>query len=136
MSIHAPRLSPALVIQVSAFSLLTATLFSSEYEAGDSIAPNHETLTDYGAFTQVVWQLNDNSATGFRAEFADGNKDNATDPLRGNRKRFSVNHTYSVLPSVKLRLQYNHDRPDYLPRDSANSVWVQLVYKAGGHGEH
>jgi hypothetical protein len=117
------------------FDWRTEVMFR-RYEAGDSSDPGHETLTDYGAFTQVIWQHGDNQATGLRAEFADSNKDSGSDPLRGNRKRFSVNHTYSVSPSVKLRLQYNHDRADYLPSDSANSVWMQLVYQAGGHDEH
>jgi len=106
------------------------------YEAGDSSNPDHEILTDYGAFTQAVWQFCDNWMAGLRAEYADSNKGSGDDPLRDRRKRFSVNLTHPFAQYVKWRLQYNHDRADYLSGGNANSAWLQLVYQAGEHDEH
>lgn len=57
------------------------------------------------------------------------------DPLRDRRKRFSVNLTHPFAQHVKWRLQYNHDRADYLSGGNANSAWLQLVYQAGEHDE-
>jgi len=111
-------------------------LMLRRYEAGDSNDPTHEHLRDYGIFSQAILRLGEKLTTGLRAEFADANRDNANDPLRDRRKRFSVNVRHSVSKSVSLRLQYNHDRADHLSGGSANSVWLQMVFKAGAHDEH
>jgi len=103
---------------------------------GDINDPTREILRDYGIFSQAIWHLDAKLTAGLRAEFADANKDNANDPLRDRRKRFSVNVSRSVSKSVNLRLQYNYDRADSLSGDSANSVWLQIVFKAGAHDEH
>ncbi len=117
------------------FNWRTELIFR-RYEAGDSNDPTHEVLRDYGIFSQAIWRLDAKLTTGLRAEFADANQDNANDPLRDRRKRFSVNASHSVAKSVSLRLQYNYDRADHLSGGSANSVWLQMVFKAGAHDEH
>jgi hypothetical protein len=106
------------------------------YEAGDRNDPDQEILADYGAFTQVLWHFSGDWAIGLRAEFADGNKDSRNDPLRGKRTRCAINLTRPVSRNVWWRLQYNHDRADFLRKDSADSLWLQLGYKAGVHDEH
>jgi len=106
------------------------------YEAGDKNTSSHEILRDYGIFSQAVWNLDNDWALGLRAEFADGNKSNFNDPLRNNRKRFSVNVTHPLSKSVKWRLQYNRDLDDNLNGNNANSVWLQVVFQAGAHHKH
>jgi len=117
------------------FSWQTELMFR-RYEAGDSNDPTHEHLRDYGIFSQAILRLGEKMTTGLRAESADANLDNANDPLRDRRKRFSVNISHSVSKSVSLRLQYNHDRADHLSGGIANSVWLQMVFKAGAHDKH
>lgn len=109
---------------------------SRRYEAGDKNDPSHESLKDYGVFSQAVWQPDHDWAFGLRAEFADGNKGNFNDTLRENRKRYSINVTRQISKSVKWRLQYNRDLDDSLQGDSADSFWLQMVFRAGAHDEH
>ena len=111
-------------------------LMLRRYEAGDNNDPTHETLKDYGLFSQAVWQLDNKWALGLRAEYADSNGGKVNDPLRDNRKRLSLNITRPLAKSVKWRLQYNHDRDNTLSDNNADSVWLQLVYQAGSHNEH
>ncbi len=106
------------------------------YEAADTQDPNHETLLDYGAFTQAVWQIKEQWSSALRAELGDGNRNSGDDPFRGNRKRLSLNLTHRYSSAVKIRMQYNQDWADYLRDGRASSVWLQLVYQAGTHTEH
>lgn len=118
------------------FNWRTELMFR-HYEAGDNNDPTHEILRDYGIFSQAAWRLNSDWALGLRAEYADGNKDIVNDPLRDSRKRLSMNVTHSLSKLAKLRLQYNRDWADSLLFDnSADSVWLQIVFQAGSHREH
>lgn len=106
------------------------------YEAGDPTDPTHETLRDWGMYTQLLWRFSPRWCTGLRLEYATGNNDNATDPLRDDRKRTSINLTWSQWKNMALRFQYNHDRAEHLIDHTANTFWLQLSYKLGGDDKH
>lgn len=111
-------------------------LMYRNYEAGDTNDTSNEILKDYGLFSQAVWQLDNYLALGLRAEFANGNSGNFNTPQRTKRKRFSINVTRSLSKSIKWRLQYNRDLDDSVQDKSADSVWLQMIFKAGDHDEH
>jgi len=117
------------------FSWHTELMFR-RYEAGDQHDPMHEILKDYGVFSQAVWKPDSHWAVGLRAEFADGNKGNFSDASRDARKRFSINLTHPISKSVKWRIQVNHDQTDSLSANHADSVWLQVVFRAGAKEQH
>lgn len=106
-------------------------LMARRYEAGDRDDPAREILRDYGLFSQAVWRLSRHWSAGLRAEFGTANADNSRDPLRSNRKRFSVNLGRALGGRIRLRLQYNRDWAEHLPKHTANSLWLQIAFRAG-----
>ncbi len=114
-------------------------LMFRRYEAGDGALSTRETLLDVGGFTQAVWRLDRFAprwSAGLRAELAGGNRNSIDDPLRSRRYRLSFVLTRTLASNLWLRLQYNQDNADNLTHGTAHSLWLQLGFKAGEHGEH
>lgn len=68
-------------------------ILQRRYEAGDSGTPEREVLKDWGGYTQLLWGYTPGQVAGLRFERADGNGDNAADPLRDARTRAALNLT-------------------------------------------
>lgn len=106
-----------------------------QYEAGDENTPEHEDLKDWGGYTQLQWGVQPGRVVGLRYERADGNGDNATDPLRNARTRIAVNMTWYPSEYSKLRLQCNRDDAEHLEK-KVNALWLQFEYNIGSHAAH
>lgn len=110
------------------------------YEAGDPGDPESEKLYDRGFFVQGLWGFVPGWVAGLRFDWADGDGDNAADPLRDRRKRLSPNVTWYPTEFSRLRAQYNRDWADHLSGTSdngaADTFWLQLEVSLGGHFAH
>ena len=93
-------------------------------------------LEDHGGYTQVLWGFTPRWVAGLRLEYADGQGDDGTDPLRDRRKRYAPNLTFYPTEFSKIRLQYNRDWAEHLAGNSANSVWLQWEFNLGAHTAH
>ena len=109
---------------------------SRSYEAGDVSELSHETLTDSGVFTQVLWGFEPGWVAGLRLEYADAKGHNPNDPFRDNRRRLAANLTWYPTEFSKLRLQYNRDWAQHLAEGNANSLWLQMEFSLGSHMAH
>jgi hypothetical protein len=111
-----------------------------------SVAARRQTLTDWGAYSQLIWGFARPWNLGARYDFARGQHaafsvagdtyDTASDPLRDRRHRISAMLTYYPSEFSKLRLQYNFDHAQFLPQRDAHSVYVQAEILFGAHGAH
>jgi len=129
---------PAYVQRGFPFVSWHTEVLQRRYEAGDSGNPNQETLSDWGAFSQVLWGFQPGWVAGLRAESAkaSGGDGRADDPLRDTRKRLSPNLTWYPTEYSKLRLQYNRDWANHLSDGSANSLFLQVEFSIGSHMAH
>ncbi len=95
-----------------------------------------QTLRDWGFYSQVLWGFTPRWVAGFRGEYANGNSgaDDANDPFRGERMRFSPDLTFYPSEFSKIRLQYNYDHGELV--GDAHSVWLQMEFLLGAHGAH
>ncbi len=95
-----------------------------------------ENLTDWGGYSQVLWGFKPRWVTGLRGEYATGNSaaNDAGDPYRGERYRFSPALTFFPSEFSKIRLQYNYDHGAQF--GDAHSIWLQLEFMLGAHGAH
>lgn len=94
------------------------------------------TLKDYGGYTQVLWGYAPRWIAGLRLEYADGEGDTGTDPLRDRRTRYAPNLTFYPTEFSKIRFQYNRDWAEHLEGHTADSVWVQYEFNLGAHSAH
>ena len=99
----------------------------------------HETLLDYGFYSQVAYGFRKGWVTAFRGDFvtspkADYEKAFSRDPDRATRWRLSPNLTYYPTEFSKIRLQYNYDHRADVGID--HSVWMQFEFLIGSHGAH
>ena len=92
-----------------------------------------------GLYVQGVWGFKRRWVAGLRYDRADGESspftDNAVDPLRDFRERWSTNVTFYPSEFSKFRLQYNWDDAEHLDRD-ASSLVLQFEFLYGAHGGH
>ena len=93
-------------------------------------------LKNQGGYTQALWGFKPRWVTGLRLEYADGEGDDGTDPLRDRRRRYAPNLTFYPTEFSKIRLQYNRDWAEHLAGNSANSVWLQYEINLGAHSAH
>ncbi len=95
-----------------------------------------ETLRDYGFYTQLVYGLSSRWNAGLRYDYATGNAgaNDASDPFRGERYRFSPELTFLPSEFTKIRLQYNFDHGEAFGR--ASSLWMRLDFGLGAHAAH
>jgi hypothetical protein len=81
-----------------------------------------------------------------RFDYARGEKDSfevgdetyssASDPARDKRQRYSGALAYYPSEFSKIRLQYNFDHAQFLPKHRAHSVYLQAEILFGAHGAH
>lgn len=114
-------------------------------DGGIEIAPQ-TSLGDWGFYSQLLWGFARPFVAGFRydhadgeqqsVELADGSYESAGDPLRDERRRLSLVLTYYPSEFSKLRLQYAHDRSEFLSSGGAHSAFLQFEILFGAHGAH
>ena len=98
-----------------------------------------ETLTDYGAYSQVSYGFTKSWVAALRgdwvsSEIAQYERLYGRDTDRAPRWRISPNLTYYPSEFSKIRLQYNYDWRDLVGPD--HSVWVQFEFLLGTHAAH
>jgi len=102
--------------------------------------PARETLTDWGAYSQVVWGFAKGWATGIRGDYMHMQDSPFTnDADRQSRWRVSADLTWYPSEFSKLRLQYNHDflaASHFLQSREEDSVFLQFEFALGAHGAH
>ncbi len=118
------------------FAAWHTEVMQRRYEAGDPGSAGSEILKDWGVFTQAIWGLKPRWEAGLRLEYASGDGNSSTDPLRDTRRRLSPNLTWRFSEYSKVRLQYNRDWAEHLPQKTANSVWLQFEFGLGTHMAH
>ena len=92
------------------------------------------TLSDRGAYAQVLWGIKPLLVAGLRGEFASGDAAAFDSELRAARYRVSPNVTWYPSEYSKVRVQYNYDHRETLGAD--HSVWVQFEFLLGAHAAH
>jgi hypothetical protein len=112
----------------------------------DEQLDRRRTLQDFGVYSQLLWGFARPWTAGARFDYARGEGDafgsgrdaysTATDPMRDRRQRYSGVLTYYPSEFSKLRLQYNFDHAQFLPRGHAHSVFAQFEILFGAHGAH
>lgn len=111
-----------------------------------------ETVTDYGAYAQLLYGFRKGWVAGLRFDYVTGDTaayeragllvaDNAgggtvlgRDPQRDERWRISPNLTWYPSEFSKIRLQYNFD--DRRDAGQDHSVWLQFEFLLGAHAAH
>ena len=105
----------------------------------DSFAAS-ETLTDWGAYSQIVWGFSKGWTAGLRGDYLQMQDSAITDEAtRQSRWRISTNLTWYPSEFSKLRLQYNHDflqSSSFLPSRNEDSLFLQFEFALGAHGAH
>jgi hypothetical protein len=95
-----------------------------------------DVLQDWGAYSQLVWNLNPQWETGLRYEHVSGLKDDPLDPdWTQARQRASAQVTYYPSHFSRLRLQGAWDNPQWR-EDPTLSVMLGLEILVGAHGAH
>ncbi len=118
------------------FVAVHAEALYREYAAGDKADPASERLQDWGLFSQVTYGFRPGWVAGLRFDFADSDGSDPTDPFRDVRWRLSPHLTWYLTDFRKLRLQYNRDWAQFLPDNTADTVWLQFEYSLGSHFAH
>ena len=111
-------------------------ILKRRYEAGDISDSTHETLKDWGLFTQASWGFKPGWVAGLRWEYATADGNTSSDALRDTRKRLSPNLTWHTSEYSKVRLQYNRDWTEHLAEKTADTVWLQFEFSLGSHMAH
>lgn len=109
---------------------------------GDGIIDSvpRETLTDWGAYSQLLYGFHPGWVAGLRGDFVTHTKLGAyeavygADPERATRWRVSPNLTWYPSEFSKIRLQYNYDDRDRIGVD--HSIWLQFEFLLGAHAAH
>lgn len=109
---------------------------------GDGLidAVPRETLTDWGAYSQLLYGFRPGWVAGLRGDYVTRTKAGAyeavygLDPDRATRWRISPNLTWYPTEFSKIRLQYNYDDRRSLGDD--HSVWLQFEFLLGAHAAH
>jgi hypothetical protein len=109
---------------------------------GDTVADfvPHETLTDWGVYSQLLWGFKPGWVAGLRGDYVTHKKLSdyevlyGSDAERATRWRISPNLTWYPTEFSKLRLQYNYDDRDGIGDD--HSVWLQFEFLLGAHAAH
>lgn len=112
------------------------------YRADDGFGST-DTLSDWGASTQLLWRFLEAWALGLRFEIAGGSgtsegdfASRAEDPFRDDRQRISPLVHWKLSEFSRIRLQVNSDFADHLPDDDAHSIWLGFEAVVGSHPAH
>jgi hypothetical protein len=108
---------------------------------GDGLVHNlpRETLSDWGAYSQVSWGFRKGWIAALRGDYVTSDKAVyekmfGRDPDRATRWRISPNLTWYPSEFSKIRLQYNFDQRDMIGAD--HSIWLQYEFMLGAHSAH
>jgi len=106
-----------------------------------------ETVTDYGAYGQLLYGFRKGWVAGLRVDYVNSEEGDyekmdltfegdtlGRDPQREERWRISPNLTWYPSEFSKLRLQYNYD--DRREAGVDHSVWLQFEFLLGAHASH
>ena len=98
-----------------------------------------ETVTDWGAYSQLAWGFKPGWIAALRGDFVTGDKADyeklyGADVSRATRWRVSPNLTWFPSEFSKIRLQYNYDHRDLIGVD--HSIWLQFEFLLGAHAAH
>jgi len=105
------------------------------YEAGATEGLPHETLHDWGAYSQLVYGFRQRWTAALRGDWVSSDAGRfRPDENRADRLRLSPALTFYPSEFSKIRLQYNYDHGQFLGDDS--SVWLQLEFLLGAHAAH
>src|SRR6266542_1254852 len=118
-----------------------AAAFDGDGSASPPIpALPHETLTDYGLYSQMSYGFRKGWVTALRGDDVFPEKKGryesivGPDPERATRWRLAPSLTYYPSEFSKIRLQYNFDHRYGLGDD--HSVWLQFEFLLGAHAAH
>jgi hypothetical protein len=127
-------------------------VIARRYHADDAIDPVSAaaipaaTLKDWGFYSEAVIGFDPRWAGGLRFDYATGSGDSyeigtgavsrATDSTRDDRWRLSPLVTFNATEFSKIRLQYDYDHAEFLPKHDAQSVWIGLELLIGAHPAH
>ena len=109
---------------------------------GDGLidAVPRETLTDWGAYSQLLYGFRPGWVAGLRGDYVTHTRLGAyeavygPDAERASRWRISPNLTWYPTEFSKIRLQYNYDDRSGIGED--HSVWLQFEFLLGAHAAH
>lgn len=110
------------------------------YEVGGALLEDgtvlpHETLYDWGVYSQVLYGFTRRWVAGLRGDWVSGDHGAfSPDEHRADRYRMTPNMTFYPTEFSKFRLQYNYDHGQVLGNDS--SVWLQVEFLLGSHAAH
>ncbi|MFN3201279.1 MAG: zinc-regulated TonB-dependent outer membrane receptor [Bradymonadia bacterium] len=113
----------------SAVSLQVESMYRSRQTPGDR-------LEDWGAYAQLVWNINLRWETGARYEYVTGALDDFLDPeWTEDRQRITGQITYYPSHFSRLRLQASEDRLEWLD-EPIYAVMFGTEVLIGAHGSH
>jgi len=124
--------------QLGSYSALT---WQSEYLQRDKEINANTTDSQGGLYTQLVYQYNNNYATGIRYDALTKNETDLS-AYSGvdtdNLDRVTAMLEYKPFPMSRLRLNYSYDRSKIIAgqRQDINTVMLTLNIAAGAHGAH
>lgn len=120
--------------------------YETDRYAADGIVYPHDTLEDWGLYTELVWGFRRDWSAGIRYEYGDASGhnfdedglrvSNDTDPYRDRRHRVSPVLVWDPSEYSRIRLQYNFDDARHLNGNTAHSVWIGLEFSLGAHPAH
>jgi hypothetical protein len=131
------------------FLSLQAEALTRRYEAGErpffdspDVTLPDETLSDRGAYAQMLWGIKPRIVAGLRADWANADAADFESELKGSfepsvrddRFRLSPNFTWYPTEFSKFRVQYNYD--DRKGKGSDHSLWFQFEFLLGAHASH
>lgn len=99
-----------------------------------------ETLTDWGAYSQLLYGFRTRWVAGLRGDYVTHTQLGGyeavygSDAERATRWRISPNVTWYPTEFSKIRLQYNYDDRSDIGID--HSVWLQFEFLLGAHAAH
>ncbi len=90
---------------------------------------------DWGGYLQLNWGYSPGRVIGVRVDSVGGDRGDPEELGLARRWRLSPVLTWFPTEYSKLRLQYNFDHGEALPRDE-HSLWLQLEFLLGAHAAH
>jgi len=94
-----------------------------------------DVLQDHGMYASLFWRFAQRWAVATRYEYVSGVNGDPLDPeWNGLRQRVSGNITFWPTEFSRLRLQYDHDHPEW--RDGYHALMLAFEFAVGAHGAH
>ncbi|HHH51643.1 MAG TPA: hypothetical protein ENK76_04680 [Campylobacterales bacterium] len=118
----------------SIFDSYSSLTWQSELLYRDKDLKNKQTAKQAGAYTQLVYDYNQNWATGVRYDTLFKNITNQPDDLN----KYSAIIEYKPFEFSKIRLQYIYDKSKVFAgnRKDEQEILLDLTIESGSHGAH